>query len=210
MEKVTYTRPYQHIKQNNILATEQYGFRNNSSTEKASFKLINEALLALNNKLTVGGIFCCLEKAFDSVNHETLLSKCEFYGFRGTTNALLRSYLSDRYQRVIVNNIFSNITTFSEWGKIKHGVPQSSILVPLFSLTLYKWSSEYNSWPIKTSSFADYTSIITANPSPSKFKEDVNNIIDNINDWFRGNSLSIIFIKPTSYNLGLKIVRKVI
>jgi len=56
---------YQHINQNNVFTTEQYGFRNNS-TEKASFKLINEILLALNDKLTVGGIFCDLEKAFNS------------------------------------------------------------------------------------------------------------------------------------------------
>jgi hypothetical protein len=65
---------YQHINQNNILTTEQYGFRNNSSTEKAPFKLINEILLAFNNKLTVGGILCALEKAFDSVNHDILYS----------------------------------------------------------------------------------------------------------------------------------------
>jgi len=70
MEKVIYTRLYQHINQNNILATEQYGFRNNS-TEKASFKLINEILLALNNKLTVGGIFCDLEKTFNNINNIT-------------------------------------------------------------------------------------------------------------------------------------------
>ena len=91
LEKVIYTRLYQHINQNNILVTEQYGFRNNSSTEKTSFKLIKEALLALNNKLIVGGTFCCLEKAFDSINQDILLSKCEFYGFRGKINALLRS-----------------------------------------------------------------------------------------------------------------------
>ena len=89
LEKVIYTRLYQHISQNNILVNEQYSFRNNSSTEKAPFKLINEILLALNNKLTVGGIFCDLEKAFDCLNDDTLLSKCEFYGFRGKTNALL-------------------------------------------------------------------------------------------------------------------------
>jgi hypothetical protein len=58
-------------------------------TEKVSFKLISEILLARNNKVTVGGLFCDLEKAFDSVNYDILLSKCKFYGFRGTTNALL-------------------------------------------------------------------------------------------------------------------------
>jgi len=73
---------YQHINQNNILTNEQYVFRNNS-TEKASFKLINEILLALNNKLTVGGIFFDLEKAINFVNHDILLHKCEFYGLRG-------------------------------------------------------------------------------------------------------------------------------
>jgi hypothetical protein len=67
---------------NNILVTEQYGFRHNSSNKKASFKLISNILLALTNKLTVVGIFCDLEKAFNSINHDMLLSKCEFYGFR--------------------------------------------------------------------------------------------------------------------------------
>ena len=118
LEIVIYTKSlYQHINQNNILATEQYGFRNNSSTKKASFKLINGILLALNNKLTVGGIFCDLEKAFNSVNRDIQLSKCEFYGFRGKTNALLWSHLSDRYQRVLINNSSSNTTTFFRMGK---------------------------------------------------------------------------------------------
>jgi len=82
---------------------------------------MNELLLALNNKVTVGGIFCDLEKAFDFVNHVILLPKCEFYGFRGTNNALLRLYLIGRYQRVLIDNNSSNNTTISEQGKIKHG-----------------------------------------------------------------------------------------
>jgi len=187
LEKVIYTRLYQHINQNNIAATEQYGFKNNSSTEKASFKLINKILLALDNKLIVGGIFCDLEKAFDSVNHDILLSKCEFYGFRGKTNALLRSYLNVRYQRVLMNNIFCNKTTFSEWGKIKHDVPQGSVLGPLFFLIYINDLPNIIADPSKLVLFADYTSIIIANNSPSKFKEDINSIIDNIYDWFRGN-----------------------
>ena len=186
---------YQHINQNNILATKQYGFKNNSSTEKASFKLINEILLALNNKLTFGGIFCDLEKAFDSINHYTLLSKYEFYGFRSKSNALVRSYLNDRYQRVLMNKSFSNNTTFSEWGKIKHSIPQSSACGPLFFLIYINDLPNIIADPSKLVLFADYTSIIIANPSPSKFKEDINNIIDNINDLFRGNSLSLNFYK---------------
>jgi hypothetical protein len=79
LEKVIYTRLYQHINQNNKLTTKQYDFRNNSLTEKASFRLINETLLAPNNKSRVGGTFCDLEKAFDSVNHYKPLSKCECY-----------------------------------------------------------------------------------------------------------------------------------
>jgi hypothetical protein len=55
LEKLIYIRLYKHISVNNILVKEQYGFRSNSSTEKASYKLIDEILTAMNNKLFVGG-----------------------------------------------------------------------------------------------------------------------------------------------------------
>jgi hypothetical protein len=60
--------------------------------------------------------------------------------------------------------------------------------------------------------FADDTSIIITNPSPSKFKEDINNIINNINNWFRCNSLLLNFTKTyflqfrskNSYKIDIK------
>jgi len=115
---------------------------------------------------------------------------------RAKTNALLRSYLSDRYQRVLINNSSSN-TAFSEWGKIKHIVPKGSILRPLFFLRYINDFPNIIANPSKPVQFADDTNIITANPSPSKFKEDINNIIDGINDWFRSNSLSLNFDKTS-------------
>ena len=79
-EKVIYQRLFDHLNNNAILNEHQYGFRSNVSTESASFVLLNEILTALNNKQTVGGIFCDLHKAFDCINHALLLEKLKFYG----------------------------------------------------------------------------------------------------------------------------------
>ena len=75
--------------------------RVHASTEKASHKLIDDILNVLNNRLTVGGIFYHVQKAFNCVNHNILLSKLEFYGITGITCKLLKSYLKSRYQRVV-------------------------------------------------------------------------------------------------------------
>jgi hypothetical protein len=68
-KKVIYLRLHQHIQHNNILANEQYGCTHNPLTERASYKLLDNILSGLNNKLLVGGIFCNLKKAFDCVSY---------------------------------------------------------------------------------------------------------------------------------------------
>jgi hypothetical protein len=58
-------------------------------TEDAIFKLTHKVLNALKNGTKVCGIFCDLEKAFDSVNHSLLIKKLQYYGIKGKSKSLL-------------------------------------------------------------------------------------------------------------------------
>lgn len=67
-------------------------------------------------------------KAFDTLNHKLLCAKLNYYGFDDNAVSLFKSYLSNRRQRVVINNDISND------GVISSGVPQGSILGPLLFL----------------------------------------------------------------------------
>ena len=71
-----------------LLVDEQFGFREQISTDSAIFDLLNSVLYSLDNKHLVGGLFCDLQKVFDCVNHRVLLEKLEFYGITGLENKL--------------------------------------------------------------------------------------------------------------------------
>jgi retron-type reverse transcriptase len=80
---------------------------------------------AVDNKEFSVGVFIDLSKAFDTLNHDILLNKLEFYGVRGITLELFKSYLNNRRQFVFYNGASSCLK------QIVCGVPQGSILGPL-------------------------------------------------------------------------------
>ena len=76
-----------------------------------------------------GGAFCALltdlSKAFDCLPHGLLIAKLDPYGFDKCSLKLIHSYLSNRKQKVKIND------RYSLWSEILLGVPQGSILGPL-------------------------------------------------------------------------------
>jgi hypothetical protein len=68
-----YKRVIYFLKSNTILTKEQFGFKKGLSTDKVLYKFLDEIFCALNDKMHIGGILCDLAKAFDCVNHETII-----------------------------------------------------------------------------------------------------------------------------------------
>jgi len=122
IEKIIFKRLHNYLNDNNILVGDQYGFREQLSTETAIYTLLNNVLSSFDRRNLVGGLLCDLQKAFDCVNHEILLAKMKFYGISGIAGKLMESYLENRYQRVSVNNSKPNKLS-SKWVHVKHGIP---------------------------------------------------------------------------------------
>ena len=57
-----------------------------------------------------------------------------FYGITGVANRLMESYLTNRYQRVIINTNNNSYGYISKWIEVQHEVPQGSVLGPILFL----------------------------------------------------------------------------
>ena len=78
------------IETHKILYDFQYGFRKNHSTILASIDIVDKIEFALNKNEYALGIFLDITKAFDSINHDILLTKLEHYGFRGHSSNFIK------------------------------------------------------------------------------------------------------------------------
>ena len=80
--------------------------------------LIEKWKKELDNKGYGGAILMDLSKAFDTINHELLITKLYAYGFSKDVLKLIYSYMSDRWQRTKIDK------SFSSWSALLKGVPQ--------------------------------------------------------------------------------------
>ena len=101
------------------------GYRKGCSTQTALTSMLEKLKLSVDNKGFADEVLMDLSKSFDTINHQLLLAKLHAYGFSKQALAIICSYLSNRKQRIKINNVFSS------WKDLILGVPQGSVLGPL-------------------------------------------------------------------------------
>eukprot|EP00732_Lithocolla_globosa_P000923 Lithocolla_globosa_v1_NODE_367_length_4285_cov_70.186525.p1 type:complete len:635 gc:universal NODE_367_length_4285_cov_70.186525:1647-3551(+) len=170
---------------NNIISKRQYGFLKNTSTSTALINFYEELLQILDEKGMAGiGTLIDLSKAFDTVNHSILLSKLELYGIGGKSLDLLKSYLSNRTQIVIVDN------SKSDPMKITCGVPQGSILGSLlFILYINDLPNALtHSQPLM---FADDTTLLATHSNITQLQKNALEDLNSVSIWCKANLLTL-------------------
>ena len=195
-ERVMFTQLYSYLNANNLLSEQQYGFRSQHSTELACVKLVDYITTEMDNikKIkTPTAIYLDLSKAFDTLNFNILLNKLQYYGINGISLSLIRNYLTNRFQYVQFENSESDLL------EIKTGIPQGSILGPLFfSIMINDLVNSSNKF--KFLMYADDTTIyFNLEDFPIENREVlINNELEKVNKWLKLNKLAVNVDKTKS------------
>lgn len=185
------------LEANKILDPLQYGFTNKKGCQDIICMTLNHVSKYLDQGINVILISLDINKAFDSVNHQILLRKLNFMGFRGTALDLIESFLSNRTQVVK----FCNTLSFT--GHVLKGVPQGSNLGPLlFNLLI----NDLSSVPTHSTLYKYADDLLMVFPLNNKdLKENIrklNNDLNAITDYYHQNALSVNITKSQFMILG--------
>ena len=162
LERLMYNRLLSFINKFSLLHPYQFGFRQNHLPELALLYLVDKISNALDNGECVLGLFLDFSKAFDTVNHDLLLTKLEYLGIRGIPLEWFKSYLADRRQYVIYTDIKSSCKT------ITCGVPRGSILGPLLFLVYINDLANFSD-VIFSLFLADDSNMLLSGQNPDNF-----------------------------------------
>ena len=167
-EKIIFDSVYSYLRQNGLLTPHQSGFQLGDSTINQLLSITHRIYCSFENipSLETRAVFLDLSKAFDRVWHEGLLYKLECSGISGKLLTLLRSFLTNRQQRVVLNG------KNSSWLTVKSGVPQGLVLGPLLFLVFINDLVDGVHSDIKL--FADDTSIFSVVKDKDEATETLN------------------------------------
>ena len=133
IEKVMYVQLNDYIEDELLHAKHQSSYRKYHSCETALVKVVDDIQGMLNMKMNVALILLDSSLAFDTVDHDLLFNHLENqFSIKDNALKMIKSYLTDRKFSVLVNQ------EASEPRMLKYGVPQGSILGPLFYLLYTK------------------------------------------------------------------------
>ena len=113
------------MEKNRLIPETQHGFRANRSTQKEWSQIQQVWANDTEKKKITGVLMWDLTAAFDTLDHNILLSQLEIYGFNSTAIEWMKSYLTGRSQRTKIGN------KLSELVKLSSGVPQGGNFSPL-------------------------------------------------------------------------------
>ena len=138
----------------------------------------------------VGACFIDLQKTFDTISHNKLISKLELYGVRDKEVDWFKSYLFNRQTRVYQNG------SLSEEKPVSTGVPQGSILGPLLFVLFFNDISNYLKYS-KIAKYADDTVIFCESGRLPKIDHQPEEDLRNLSRWFEE---LLINLKPDKLN----------
>ena len=155
----------------------------------------------VNYSCLTHAIFIDFRKAFDSINHTILLKKISKLGFHGNTTEWFKSYLSNRTQCTIANNMTSS------FEPVTCGVPQGSVLGPLLFLIFI---SDLGAVLMHSAHkfYADDTVLYTSNPSDVLARDQLQTDFNCLAKWCDNNLLSMN-IKKTTFKMTFGTKQKI-
>ena len=169
---------------NNLLCNKQLGFRSGYSTELAALHLADNMINQIDNGKTPINIYIDLSRAYDTLNHDILIHKLNYYGVKGSELKLFENYLSNRKQYTEVNGSKSNTQM------IQTGESQGSILGTLLFL-LYINDLPASSNNFKMIIYADDTTLYCNIENRENCKDTIKKEFSSMHQWLTSNKLSL-------------------